>query len=94
MGSVLAFRQLNNRRVNGRTSHAMTMRLLRYRARQITSREQFEAIVAQADHPAEVRRLMEPMLRPDLPCCVPTVPRLHADGCPSRRVECAIASRG
>lgn len=83
MGRVTPFRQLNNRRVNGKTSHAMTMRLLRHRARLIESQEQFEAILAQATHPAEVRRLMEPMLQPNLPCCVPTVPRLHTEGCPT-----------
>ena len=94
MSRVTPFRQLNNRRVNGKTSHAITLRLLRHRARQIESREQFERIVAQAKHQAEVRRLMEPMLRPNLPCCTgpvdTTAPypygpmKSHTHGCPTR----------
>ena len=91
MGAVTPFRQLNNRRFNGRTSHPMTMRLLRHRARQIQTREQFEAILATATHPVEIRRMLEPLLAPDLRCCdaarltpADAVALSHTFGCPTR----------
>ena len=89
MGTVTLFRQMNNRHINGRESPAMTMRLLRHRARLINSREQFERIVAQAEHPVEIRRILEPLLRTNLPCCVPQLPPTdgadaeHTTGCPT-----------
>lgn len=59
----------------------MTRRLLRMRASHISTREQFEQIIAQAVHPVEVRRLLEPLLRPNLPCCA-QADGAHTEGCP------------
>lgn len=69
MSRTSPFKTLTLHRVNGRESPPMTRILLRQRARQIETREQFEAIVAQAAHPQAVRRLLEPLLRQNLPCC-------------------------
>ncbi len=48
-----------------------TNQRLRQQMREITTLQQFEEIVAQAheDHRGQIRKLLEPMLRPGLPCC-------------------------
>jgi len=86
MSRTSPFKTFTPRRVNGRESRDMTQLLLRQRARQIETREQFEAIVAQAQHPHEVRRLLEPLLRPNLPCCLPASEddQSHTTGCPAQ----------
>ena len=91
MSRVTPFKSVVNRKVNGRESAAMTRLLLRNRARRIESREHFERIVAQAPHPEAVRRLLEPLLRPNLPCCGGPLRkadglwvRSHTHGCPTR----------
>lgn len=73
------------RKANGKEPDTLTMRLLRKRARQIATREQFEDIVATARHPKEVRALLEPLLRPNLPCCAS--PDAHTDSCPLRHTQ-------
>ena len=94
MSRTSPFKPIANRKVNGHESAAMTRLLLRNRARRIESREHFERIVAQATHPTEVRRLLEPLLRPNLPCCRPASEddQLHTEGCPNRPKEMSDAA--
>ena len=74
------------RKANGHEPDTVTQMLLRKRARQIATREQFEAIVKKATHPERVRTMLEPLLRPNLPCCVAVEGR-HTLGCPVMRAE-------
>ena len=92
MSRTSPFKTFTPRRVNGRESDHVTRLLLRRRARQIESREHFERIVAQAQHPDRVRQLLEPLLRPNLPCCLPTATdEPHTEGCPTRKEEPACS---
>lgn len=85
MGAVTLFKSFKPRgRVNGTESDVMTRRLLRMRARQIETQQQFEQIIAQAIHPKEVRAMLEPLLRPNLPCCA-QADGVHIEGCPEAR---------
>ena len=94
MSRVTPFKSIANRKMNGRESAQMTRLLLRNRARKIESREHFERIVAQAQHPTEVRRLLEPLLRRNLPCCLPASEddQAHTEGCPTRKEEPACST--
>ena len=94
MSRTSPFKTLTPSLANGRESAAMVRILLRQRARRIESREHFERIVAQASHPTEVRRLLEPLLRPNLPCCRPSSEddQLHTEGCPNRPKEMSDAA--
>lgn len=72
---------------------------LRARMAEVATLQQFEEIVAQAhkDDRGAIRKLLEPMLRPDLPCCGPcqlaeklvsqgkTVEFEHTSRCPTRK---------
>ena len=85
MSAVSPFRTFR-KKVNGHDSSTAIKVMLRKRAREIHSRQQFEAIIAQATHPGAVRALLEPLLRPDLPCCL-MAPKGHTEGCPDRKME-------
>lgn len=91
MSRTTPYKTLTLHRVNGRESAALVRILLRQRARRIATREQFERIVAKAPHPDGVRRILEPLLRPNLPCCGGplrvadgVLVRSHTHGCPTR----------
>ena len=85
MSRVSPFRTFKN--ANGKDSEAVTQMMLRRRARQIATLEQFEDIVRKATHSERVRALLEPLLRPNLPCCLMAAKGEHTDGCPSLAVE-------
>lgn len=56
---------------------------------EIATRAQFERVIAAShpDHRMRMRAILEPMLRPNLPCCgTYAVKKLHAGGCPTRRL--------
>ena len=74
------------RKANGKDSGQVTQMLLRRRARQIATLEQFEDIMRKATHPERVRNMLEPLLRPNLPCCV-AVETSHTLGCPTQRAD-------
>lgn len=64
------------------------LRALRRLADSIVTRAQLERILRTADHPAQVRDLLEPMLRPDLPCCAEyaVAGNRHATSCPTQKL--------
>lgn len=85
-------------------ANSQTVKRLRKLAQAINTQAQFEEMVEQHSHQAAFRRLVEPMLRPKLPCCAPgylkevhgvTVDHRsnpHTEHCPTRkRVELAHA---
>ena len=73
------------RKANGKDSDAVTQMLLRRRARHISTREQFEDIIRKATHPERVRNMLEPLLRPNLPCCA--AESRHTLGCQVMRAK-------
>ena len=83
MSRVSPFRTF--KKANGRDPDMVTQMLLRRRARQIATLEQFEDIVRIATHPDRVRAMLGPLLRPNLPCCV--AESGHTIGCPVARAE-------
>lgn len=87
MSAVSPFKTFGRKKVNGKDSNAAIKLLLQKRAREIHSRQQFETIIAAAKHPGAVRALLEPLLRPDLPCCLMAGKGEHTDGCPNRTME-------
>ena len=83
MSRVSPFRSF--RKANGKDAEAVTQMLLRRRARHISTREQFEDIIRKATHPERVRNMLEPLLRPNLPCCA--AESRHTLGCPVMRAK-------
>lgn len=72
-----------------------TQARLRQRMQEIRTLAQFEYILQDAheDHRGTMRRLLAPMLRPDLPCCGAGAleartgqPQEHAPVCPTKRL--------
>lgn len=63
-------------------------RKLRRLAQSIVTRTEFERILREAPHPEHVRRLLEPMLDPNLPCCaIYTLGGTgHATSCPTQKL--------
>lgn len=65
-----------------------SVRTLRGKMTQITTRTQFERVIASFPqaHRARARAIMEPMLRPSLPCCAEYMATGdHAQHCPTQR---------
>lgn len=83
MADVRAFRRIE-KTLTPEERHEQTMAKLRTSMQEVQTRAQFEFIVSQATDPAAARRLMEPMLPPDLPCCSVSSPHssLHHENCP------------
>lgn len=72
-----------------RQGDTRTIQRLKTAMQQIATRAQFDRLLLQgAPETREARRkLMEPMLRPNLPCCgTYAVKGPHAAGCPTRRL--------
>lgn len=64
-------RDAQPRTVRSTTKETVTVRRLRARMALVATRAQFERIIATTvpDNRPAMRRLLEPMLKPDLPCC-------------------------
>lgn len=85
MSNVRLFRSFKRQTAEQR--HAETLERLRRVCQGITSREHFEAIVAQATDPDATRALLEPMLPAGLRCCAHSPFEPHTPTCPVTRAR-------
>ncbi|MGH9257364.1 MAG: hypothetical protein ACRD3C_22620 [Vicinamibacterales bacterium] len=62
--------------------HEANLERLARVAKEIETRRDFEDMVLLSEHPEAFRALVEPMLRPDLPCCGAEWNEAHQARCP------------
>lgn len=71
-----------------RTFETAQTRRLRKKMQQVTTRFQFERILAASSDPVRARALLEPLLPEGLPCCAThALGAQHALQCPAKALE-------